>query len=43
MVYTQAFILETHRHGRVVQMFVPRKALGDISYKDFVIKKVFFK
>ncbi|XP_021961917.1 farnesoate epoxidase [Folsomia candida] len=39
MPYIQAFFLETHRKGRVLQNMVPRRALSDIAYKDYIIKK----
>ncbi|OXA44400.1 farnesoate epoxidase [Folsomia candida] len=39
MPYIQAFFLETHRKGRVLQNMVPRRALSDLAYKDYIIKK----
>ncbi|XP_021961918.1 farnesoate epoxidase [Folsomia candida] len=39
MPYIQAFFLETHRKGRVLQNMLPRRALSDIAYKDYIIKK----
>ncbi|XP_021961712.2 farnesoate epoxidase [Folsomia candida] len=39
MPYIQAFFLETHRKGQPLQNLVPRRALSDIEYKDYIIKK----
>ncbi|OXA45390.1 farnesoate epoxidase [Folsomia candida] len=39
MPYTQAFFLEAHRKGQPFQNLVPRRALSDITYKDYIIKK----
>ncbi|XP_035713952.1 cytochrome P450 2U1 [Folsomia candida] len=39
MPYLQAFFLETHRKGRVLQNLLPRRALSDLAYKDYIIKK----
>jgi hypothetical protein len=40
MIYTQAAILETHRHSKVLPNGVLRRTLGDIKYKDYIIRKV---
>ncbi|XP_035705297.1 farnesoate epoxidase isoform X2 [Folsomia candida] len=39
MIYTQAFLLESHRNGRTLPNFVPRRALYDFYYKKYIIKK----
>jgi len=40
MIYTQAVVLEVHRFGIVLPHYIPRGALKDIRYKNYVIKKV---
>ncbi|OXA45059.1 farnesoate epoxidase [Folsomia candida] len=39
MPYIQAFFLEAHRKGQPLQNLVPRRALSNIAYKDYIIKK----
>ncbi|XP_035712851.1 probable cytochrome P450 305a1 [Folsomia candida] len=39
MPYTQAFLLELHRNAKILQNSVPRRALWDFKYKNYVIKK----
>lgn len=43
MPYTQAVILEAHRHGKTLPQFIPHKVEKDFYYKDYLIKKVGWK
>lgn len=42
MAYTSAVFLKTHRVSKIVQHYLPRRALADIEYKNYRIKKVKF-
>lgn len=40
MPYTQGFLLESHRKARILQNSLPRRAVRDIKYKEYIIKEV---